>query len=81
MNTLTPLEEIPGFSEAVREPLARYWIGSAEELVGTARAGNQQFGSGLAAAAYVSCVQRGRRNNRPRMSCRDFPSSCNAFTV
>lgn len=50
MAQLTPLEKVPGLDEATRRKLEEtYWITSAEELVGAAKADNAQYGSGLAA--------------------------------
>lgn len=52
MAELTPLEKVPGLDEATRRMLEEsYWITSAEELVGTAKSDNAQYGSGLEALA------------------------------
>lgn len=53
MLTLTPLSQIAAVPQAVRDALQPYWITSAEELLGTARASNAEFGTGLAALAPV----------------------------
>jgi hypothetical protein len=54
MAELTPLEKVPGLDDATRRKLEEtYWITSAEELVGAAKADNAQHGSGLAALAIA----------------------------
>jgi hypothetical protein len=53
MRELTPLEKLDGIDGAIRKKLAEFWIDSVEELVSTAKASNQQFGSGRAALAVA----------------------------
>lgn len=49
MADLTPIEKVELIDAPTRKKLAGFWITSAEELVSTARAGNNQYGSGLKA--------------------------------
>lgn len=53
MLDLTPLATIPAFTADIRAALAPYWIVTAEEFVTTARAANQQYGSGQVAYQEV----------------------------
>jgi len=54
MAQLTPLEKVPGLDEETRQRLQEeFWITSAEELVGAAKADNAQYGSGLEALAVI----------------------------
>jgi hypothetical protein len=53
MRELTPLDRLSGLDAPLRKKLADYWITSVEEFVSTARASNQQYGSGRAALAVA----------------------------
>lgn len=52
--TLTPLDTIAGFDEALRKKLAdQFWITSAEEFHSVVRSSNAQYGSGRKALAVA----------------------------
>jgi hypothetical protein len=53
MPELTSLDQVTAIDAATRKKLASYWIDSVEEFVSTAKASNQQYGSGRAALAIA----------------------------
>jgi hypothetical protein len=60
MRELTPLERLSGLDAPLRARLAGYWITSVEEFISTARATNEQYGSGRAALAVALGVGEDR---------------------
>ena len=54
MRSLTPLDQLTLLAAPLRTRLAdTFWITSVEEFVATARAANQQYGSGRIALAIA----------------------------